>query len=194
MTMPEKPESIQPDEPIAEEVPPGDVDLVLEPADVPAAAPARRQLGVKEPIVFKWKLVGTSEDVILTLFKAVEREEVEAQLDRVRKDGYYTDLRILENDVKIVQPKPHKAKAARSPKRAAAGTPTAVTGKTAAAKAEAAKGAKPPPKDKAAAKTRAAGAKTRPAAAKTPPTATPKSTPKKTAPAKTASKRPAKKK
>jgi len=165
--MSEKPENGQGDEPIAEEVPPGDIDLVLETSDVSVKAPVRRQLGVKEPIVFKWKLVGTSGDVILTLFKAVEREEVEAQLDRVRKDGYYTDLRILENDVKIVQPKPQKVKAARSVKKAVDESPTAKAAKAPTSKADTAKRVKPSQKSRPApAQTRASTTKTRTEGAK----------------------------
>lgn len=74
---------------------------------VPAVngTPVKKPLGVKEVIPFKWKLVGTAHHTTLTLFKAVEREDVEAQLERVQREGYYTDLRIFEKDAKVVQPK-----------------------------------------------------------------------------------------
>ena len=72
--------------------------------------PAKKPLGAKEVIPFAWKLVGESQGMILTLFKAIERAEVEAQLQRVAKEGYYINLRILEADAKIVQPKPPQAK------------------------------------------------------------------------------------
>jgi hypothetical protein len=76
-------------------------------AAVPGTRPAqvgRRHAGAKEVIPFKWKLVGESYGAILTLFKSVEREESEAQLQRVQRDGYYTELRILDIDEEIKQP------------------------------------------------------------------------------------------
>ncbi len=82
-------------------------ELVELPATVPAAhgpVAGKRALGVKEPIIFKWKLVGTSNNMTLTLFKAVEREDVEAQFERTQREGYYTDLKILEADEKVDQP------------------------------------------------------------------------------------------
>lgn len=99
---------------------------VPEPSDAApgAAAPAKKPLGVKEVIPFKWKLVGTANHLTLTLFKAVEREDVEAQLDRIQKEGYYTDLRILEKDAKIVQPKqPPKPPEPKAPKAAKPAVP-----------------------------------------------------------------------
>lgn len=63
----------------------------------------RRGPSAKEVIPFKWKLVGDAQGMILTLFKAVEREEVEAQFERIRREGYYADLRILDADEKIKQ-------------------------------------------------------------------------------------------
>lgn len=81
------------------------------PAGLGTAAPGtrpaptgRRHAGAKEVIPFKWKLVGESYGAILTLFKSVEREESEAQLQRVQRDGYYTELRILDIDEEIKQP------------------------------------------------------------------------------------------
>ena len=65
---------------------------------------ARRAPGTKEVIPFVWKLVGASRGAILTLFKSVERDEVESQFERLRRDGYYTDLRILDVNEKIEQP------------------------------------------------------------------------------------------
>ncbi len=82
-----------------------------------ATAPARRPLGAKEIIPFAWKLVGTCQNTVLTLFKTVDRVEAEGQLARVQDDCYYTDLRVLENDTKVVQPK--GAKAAKVAPRAA---------------------------------------------------------------------------
>jgi len=70
----------------------------------PAPAP-KKPIGVKEVIAFEWKLVGLSCGVRVTLFKAVERPDVEAQLGRLRKDGYYKELEILDNDAKVTQPK-----------------------------------------------------------------------------------------
>jgi hypothetical protein len=91
-----------------EELPEPAEEIVEEPAAVEPGAPVpgKRQLGVKEPIVFKWKILGESEGVILTLFKGVEREEVDAQLDRLQKEGYYKNLRAVDINEKVVQPKP----------------------------------------------------------------------------------------
>ena len=74
-----------------------------------APVPGRRQLGVKEPIIFKWKLIGDAHDAVLTLYKSVEREDTEAQFNRLQGDVLYKNLRILDIDAKIVQPKAAKA-------------------------------------------------------------------------------------
>ena len=49
----------------------------------------------------------------LTLFKAVEREDVESQYERVQRDGYYKNLRIMGIDEKVIQPAPAKARRTR---------------------------------------------------------------------------------
>lgn len=54
--------------------------------------------------------MGRSGDMYLTLFKAVEREEVEAQLERLGKDSYYRDLRILDADTVVPQSASVRAK------------------------------------------------------------------------------------
>ena len=77
--------------------------------------PGKRALGVKEPIIFKWKLIGTSHNATLTLFKAVEREDVDAQFERTQREGYYTDLKILEADAKVDQPAQPKGTKKASP-------------------------------------------------------------------------------
>ena len=84
----------------------------------PAAGPVagKRALGVKEPIIFKWKLIGTSHNATLTLFKAVEREDVDAQFERTLREGYYTDLKILDADEKVVQPVQPKGTRKPSPR------------------------------------------------------------------------------
>lgn len=69
----------------------------------PTPAP-RRAPGTKEIIPFRWKLLGESHGAILTLFKSVERSETEAQYDRAHEEGYYSKLRIVDNDEKTVQP------------------------------------------------------------------------------------------
>ncbi|UCE58202.1 MAG: hypothetical protein JSU63_12255 [Phycisphaerales bacterium] len=79
---------------------------VDKPEEKAAPATPKKPLGAKEVVPFEWKLVGEAQGMILTLFKAVEHPEVEAQLERISKDGYYSNLRILEADTKIVQPKP----------------------------------------------------------------------------------------
>jgi len=96
-------------------------DAVASPqgAGVPASAPGgpvpgRKSLGVKEPIVFNWKIVGRSGHMNVTLFKSVEREEVESQIERLTRDGYYTHLQILEAKAKVEQPpQPKEAKKAK---------------------------------------------------------------------------------
>lgn len=72
----------------------------------------KRPLGAKEIIPFEWKLLAKSGGLVLTLFKAIEREDVEAQLERVRREGYYTNLRIAGADEKVKQVKNAKAVAA----------------------------------------------------------------------------------
>ncbi len=72
----------------------------------------KRPLGAKEIIPFEWKLLAKSGGLVLTLFKAIEREDVEAQLERVRREGYYTNLRIAGADEKVKQTKNAKAVAA----------------------------------------------------------------------------------
>lgn len=73
------------------------------------AIPAgKKSLGQKEVIPFEWKLIGDAEGYSLTLFKAIEREEVESQFERVQKEGYYKNLKILTNDAKVPQTKSAK--------------------------------------------------------------------------------------
>lgn len=98
-------------------------EVAVEPAvGVPASAPGgpvpgRKSLGVKEPIVFKWKVVGRSANMNVTLFKSVEREESEAQLDRLTRDGYYTHLQIMEAAAKVEQPpQPRETKESKKAK------------------------------------------------------------------------------
>ncbi len=68
------------------------------------ASHARKPAGAKEVIPFQWKLIGEAHGVALTLFKAIERADVEAQLERVNREGYYRNLRILELAEKVKQP------------------------------------------------------------------------------------------
>ncbi len=97
-----------------------DDGIVVPPvAGLPASAPGgpvpgRKSLGIKEPIVFKWKIVGRSGHMNVTLFKSVEREEAEAQLERLTRDGYYMHLQIMEASAKVDQPpQPKEAKKAK---------------------------------------------------------------------------------
>lgn len=85
-----------------------DIVVPVVTADV-LAHPAKKPLGVKEVIPFKWKLIGQSQGMTLTLFKAVELEDVEAQRERLHKEGFYADLRILDADAKVEQPKTAKS-------------------------------------------------------------------------------------
>ncbi len=79
-----------------------------ETASTPSAPVGRKSLGTKEPIIFKWKIVGHSQGVAVTLFKSVEREDADAQLERLIRDGYYAHLEIMDADAKVIQPEPPK--------------------------------------------------------------------------------------
>lgn len=132
--------------------------------EAPAGRPSgRRSIGAKEVIPFAWKLVGRSDGMTLTLFKAIERDEVEAQLERSVREGYYTDLKILPIAppppppiAPVAPPPPEKpaAKGAPPPKAKAEAKP--------AARAES-KPAKPAAPSK---KEAAPGRRTKPAAVK----------------------------
>lgn len=75
-------------------------------SDVVASGVAKKSpLGAKEVPPFEWKLLGTVNYATLTLFKSVDRADSEAQLERVQRDGYYKDLRIVGVNDKVVQPK-----------------------------------------------------------------------------------------
>ena len=76
-------------------------------------ASAHRSSTAKEVIPFEWKLIGESEGFALTLFKSIEREDVDAQFERVQRDGYYLNLRILGADDKVKQPTSTKARRER---------------------------------------------------------------------------------
>jgi len=118
------------------------LDTAAELVELPVAAPAvhgpvagKRALGVKEPIIFKWKLIGTSNNMTLTLFKAVEREDVDAQFERTHREGYYTDLKILDAEAKVEQPTQPKGTKKESPRSERGGRGAALTTKrTAVAK------------------------------------------------------------
>lgn len=75
----------------------------------PPAASPRRGPGTKDVPPFQWKLIGDCTGFSMTLFKSVEREEVEAQLERVRKENYYGNLRILDVNEKVRQSAAAKA-------------------------------------------------------------------------------------
>ena len=90
-------------ETVAEEV---EETVVAAPA--PAAPVGRKPLGTKEPIIFNWKIVGHSQGVAVTLFKSTEREDSDAQLERLIRDGYYSHLEIMDANAKVIQPAPPK--------------------------------------------------------------------------------------
>ncbi|MDO8628930.1 MAG: hypothetical protein Q7R41_00410 [Phycisphaerales bacterium] len=91
-----------------------EVEEIPEAAPAAAPVPGRKALGVKEPIIFKWKIVGHSRGVAVTLFKSVEREDADVQLERLIKDGYYAHLEIMDANAKVIQPE-----ASKEPKRPA---------------------------------------------------------------------------
>jgi len=145
------------------EAPEGDGEIA------PAAVGAKKPLGTKEVVPFAWKLIGHTRGTAVTLFKAVDRQDVEVQYERILKDGYYKDLVILDINAKVAQPKQ-----AKNAKPAGAGKPPA---KPAVVKNEK-PAPKPAPKNaviNAAAKktpTRPPSKKTKAAAKKTPPSRT----------------------
>lgn len=113
--------NITPPEEVEELAPVDDavVDVIPEAVDPAAGSPAavKRSLGVKEPIEFKFKVIGRAAGMILTLFKAVERPDADAQFERLSKEGYYKDLQVVEASMKIEQPpqpKSSKKPAAKS--------------------------------------------------------------------------------
>lgn|GEM_PF-2170202 len=67
--------------------------------------PARKTLGTKEVIPFEWKVIGRSGEMILTLFKSVERADADAHYARLDNDGAYKDLQVVAINHKIVQSK-----------------------------------------------------------------------------------------
>jgi hypothetical protein len=105
-----------------------------------ASPPARKPGAAKEVPAFRWKLVGYSHGIPLTLLKCVERNDIEAQLERYQAEGYYSELTIHPIEAKIPIPKELKdwisdreAAAAKSAGKAAAAR------KESAAKAKAAR-------------------------------------------------------
>ncbi len=127
-----KPQKAKNDE-TTEEIPelPDTPEVPEEPVVVVAEVPGRRPLGTKEPIVFKWKLLGEANGYVLTLSKTVEREDIDAHFERLTKEGYYKNLRVTDNNEKVVQPpQPKPAKVAKpfgktSPAGSAKSSPTA---------------------------------------------------------------------
>jgi hypothetical protein len=110
----------------------------------PAPSP-KKPIGTKEVPAFAWKLVGLSSGVRVTLFKAVEHADVEAQLGRLTRDGYYTELEILDIDAKVTQPKsaaPKKSSARKTAKAKAKPTPKAARKKTSGTTSKTAKARK----------------------------------------------------
>ncbi len=87
------------------------------PAGTAAPPVARKPLGAKEVIPFAWKVIGVSGEMVLTLFKSIEKEDSEAHFARLTRDGAYKNLRLVEADFKIVQPKSVKAVFAANEKK-----------------------------------------------------------------------------
>jgi hypothetical protein len=58
----------------------------------------------KEGPGFEWKLVGYADGLTLTLLKAVEHKDAEAQLNRLRSEGYYDGLAIYPIDAAVPPP------------------------------------------------------------------------------------------
>ncbi|HNQ22057.1 MAG TPA: hypothetical protein PKK06_03085 [Phycisphaerae bacterium] len=117
---------------------------VTAPVPVEPSAPSKRSVGPKEAPPFTWKLVGESSGLVVTLFKATDRAEVEGQLERVRKDGYYTNLQVVP-----IEPTPGAAKqvkVGKSPAEAAPPPAAAVVETPAPVESAAPAAAQPPRK------------------------------------------------
>ena len=100
-----------------------------------AAAPKRR--GTKaEPVPLKWKVVGISEGLALTLLKSTDKSVAESELSRLKMETRYKKLGIYPIDV--IVPSPDLAKKEREHTRA---HETAAAAKAAKAAAKAAKAA-----------------------------------------------------
>ena len=99
-------------------------------------------MSAKEPPAFKWKLAGYVDGLTVTLLKAVDQAEVEAQLERLQAEGYYRDLTIYPIDAKV-PPDPMAARFAKERKAAERAAAPAKGSKSAhrPAKAPAAKAA-----------------------------------------------------
>lgn len=85
-------------------------------AERPAGPMARKPLGVKEVPQFKWKLIGRSAGLWLTLYKSVEQDDSQAQLERLRREGYYGELQVVDINAKVEQNKTAQAKAEKAEK------------------------------------------------------------------------------
>lgn len=77
-----------------------------------AIAAVKRTIPIKEPPPFKWKLIGYVEGLTVTLLKAIELPDAEAQLVRLAEEGYYRGLQIFPIDAKV----PNDPQAARHSK------------------------------------------------------------------------------
>lgn len=99
----------KPTTPKAPEAKPVGTDGAARDVAKPAGSTGKKPLGVKEVIPFEWKLVGSSGGLVLTLFKAIERVDVEAQMERVDREGFYKDLRVLPANEPLKQVKAIKA-------------------------------------------------------------------------------------
>ncbi len=89
-------------------------DIIPEPE---APVPPKKSMSAKEPPAFKWKLAGYVDGLTVTLLKAVDQAEVEAQLERLQAEGYYRDLTVYPIDAKV-PPDPMAAKFAKERKAA----------------------------------------------------------------------------
>lgn len=129
--------------PDIEETPATEAETVEEePVAEETPAVPKRSVGPKEQPPFEWKVIGESFGAIVTLFKSIEREDADAQLDRLQRDGYYTNLRIVEAKEVIKQPASAKD-AIIPPKSIKAPPPAPPKPKRAARKDAAARPARP---------------------------------------------------
>ncbi|HEY3246455.1 MAG TPA: hypothetical protein VGM03_24170 [Phycisphaerae bacterium] len=103
-------------------IPNTEVSGVKPPVAVDANAEAARKRGPgrpgapAEPPPFKWKLVGESAGISVTLIKSIEREEVEAQLLRLQQEGYYRKLLVVPIEEPPPAPVPKIEKPPEPPK------------------------------------------------------------------------------
>ncbi len=85
------------------------VDAAEEPAaqsDGEPADAARKRPGKAEPIPMKWKVVGFSDGIPVTLLKATEKIAANREAERLQEESSYANIGVYSIDAKIPIPVP----------------------------------------------------------------------------------------